>query len=54
MHLPDAVREAWQPVIDAATASEDKPPRDPGGLSARIVGEIGILWPPPTKRSRRR
>jgi transcriptional regulator with XRE-family HTH domain len=54
MQLPDVVREAWQPVIDAATASQDKPPRDPGGLSARIAGEIGIAWPPPTQRKRRR
>ena len=54
MKLPDVVREAWQPVIDAATASQDKPPRDPGGLSARIAGEIGIAWPPPTQGKRRR
>jgi transcriptional regulator with XRE-family HTH domain len=53
MNLPDVVREAWQPVIDAATASQDKPPRDPGGFSAQIAGEIGIPWPP-TKRRRRR
>lgn len=54
MNLPDVVREAWQPVIDAATASQVKEPRDPGGLSARIAGEIGIAWPPPTKPRRRR
>lgn len=54
MRLPDVVREPWQPVMDAATAMQDKPPRDPGGLSARIAGEIGIAWPPPTKRRRRR
>ena len=54
MNLPDVVRGAWQPVIDAATASQDKPPRDPGGLSAQIAGEIGIAWPPPIKRRRRR
>jgi transcriptional regulator with XRE-family HTH domain len=53
MHLPDVVRDAWQPVIAAATASQDTPPRDPGGLSARIAGEIGIPWPPPTKARRR-
>src|SRR5680860_566934 len=46
--------QAWPPVIDAATASQDGPPRDPGGFSARIAGEIGIAWPPPTKRRRRR
>jgi transcriptional regulator with XRE-family HTH domain len=54
MKLPDVVREAWQPVIAAATASQDKQPRDPGGLSARIAGEIGIAWPPPTQGKRRR
>lgn len=53
MHLPDVVREAWQPVIDAATASQDQLPRDPGGFSARIAGEIGIAWPPPTTSRRR-
>jgi transcriptional regulator with XRE-family HTH domain len=54
MKLPDVVREAWQPVIAAATASQDKRSRDPGGLSARIAGEIGIAWPPPPRASRRR
>lgn len=54
MTLPEVVREAWQPVIDAATASQDRPPRDPGGLSARIAGEIGLVWPPRTGRGRRR
>lgn len=54
MQIPDMVREAWQPVIDAATAPQDKPPRDPGGLSARIAGEIGLPWPPPAKGRRRR
>ena len=54
MTLPGLVREAWQPVIDAATAPQDKPPRDPGGLSARIAGEIGLAWPSRTKRRLRR
>ncbi|GCD91202.1 helix-turn-helix transcriptional regulator [Nocardioides sp. LS1] len=54
MNLPEVIRAAWQPVIDAATASQAGPPRDPGGFSARIAGEIGIEWPPPTKSSRRR
>jgi len=53
MNLPEVVRAAWQPVIDAATASQDKPPRDPGGFSAQIAGEIGLPWPPPAKRRRR-
>jgi transcriptional regulator with XRE-family HTH domain len=54
MHLPEVIRAAWQPVIDAATASQDKPPRDPGGFSAQIAGEIGLAWPPRTPRRRRR
>lgn len=54
MNLPDLVRAAWQPVIDAATAPQDKPPRDPGGLSAQIAGEVGLPWPPRTKRKRSR
>ena len=54
MNLPEVIRAAWQPVIDAATASQVGPPRDPGGFSARIAGEIGLVWPPPTKRRRRR
>jgi transcriptional regulator with XRE-family HTH domain len=53
MKLPDVVRKAWEPVIDAAAAGQDRPPRDPGGLSARIAGEIGIAWPPPTRGKRR-
>lgn len=54
MNLPEVIRAAWQPVIDAATASQDKPPRDPGGFSAQIAGEIGLSWPPRTPRRRRR
>ena len=54
LNLPEAIRAAWEPVIAAATASQDKPPRDPGGFSARIAGEIGIPWPPRTRRRRRR
>jgi transcriptional regulator with XRE-family HTH domain len=53
MDLPEVIRAAWQPVIDAATASQDKPPRDPGGFSARIAGEIGLAWPPRPPRGRR-
>lgn len=54
MNLPEVIRAAWQQLIDAATASQDGPPRDPGGFSAQIAGEIGLAWPPPTKRRRRR
>jgi transcriptional regulator with XRE-family HTH domain len=54
MNLPDVIRAAWQPVIDAAAAPQGGPPRDPGGFSARIAGEIGLAWPPATERRRRR
>jgi hypothetical protein len=54
MTPPDVVRAAWQPVIDAATADQDRPPGDPGGLSALIAGEIGLAWPPRVRRRRRR
>lgn len=50
MNLPVVVRAAWQPVIDEATASQDEPPRDPGGKSAQIAGAVGIPWPPPANR----
>lgn len=52
LDLPDVIREDWQPVIDAATVSQDTPPRDPGGLSAYIAKEIGVDWPPPRRRRR--
>jgi transcriptional regulator with XRE-family HTH domain len=39
MNLPETIREAWQPAIDAGTgaASRDDPPRDPAGINARIA-----------------
>lgn len=54
MKLPHVLREAWQPVIDATTAPQEGPPRDPGGLSALIASEIGVPWPPKQGRRRRR
>jgi transcriptional regulator with XRE-family HTH domain len=56
LNLPDVFREAWQPVIDAATASQDTPPRDPAGFSAWLAGELSapVRWPPPRARKRRR
>ncbi len=50
LNLPDVIRQAWQPLIDAATVSQDRPPRDPGRLGARIASEIGIEWPPRKRR----
>ena len=50
MRLPQTVRDAWQSLIDGVknTARED-PPRDPGGVSARIAAEMGMAWPVPVK-----
>jgi transcriptional regulator with XRE-family HTH domain len=53
LDLPEVVREAWQPVIDAATASQDMAPRDPVGFSAWLAKEIGIKWRPVGRRTRR-
>jgi transcriptional regulator with XRE-family HTH domain len=52
LHIPEVVRAAWQPVIDAATASQDREPRDPAGFSAWLAGEIGVEWRP-VRRPRR-
>ncbi|MFC7494408.1 MULTISPECIES: helix-turn-helix domain-containing protein [unclassified Nocardioides] len=51
MNLPDAVRDAWQPLVDAAqgTANGEGPPRDPGGVSARLAAEMDMTWPVPVK-----
>ena len=53
LNLPDVIREAWQPVIDAATAAQDIEPRDPAGFSAWLAKEIGIEWRPVRRRKRR-
>ena len=52
LDLPDVIREAWQPVIDAATASQDRQPRDPAGFSAWLAKEIGVEWRPVRRRRR--
>ena len=54
MNLPEAVRAAWQPLIDAATASQDGPPQDPGGFNAWMANEIGVPWPLKKRRRHRR
>lgn len=54
LNLPDVIREAWQPVIDAATAAQDMEPRDPAGFSAWLAKEIGVAWRPVRRRKRRR
>ncbi len=48
MNLPDTIRAAWQPAIDAAmgVGNRDDPPHDPAGFNERIAAEIGIPWPP--------
>lgn len=57
MNLPDKLRAAWQPAIDAArgVSNRDDPPHDPAGINAQIAAEIGIPWPPkkPRKKSRK-
>lgn len=51
LDLPDAVRSAWQPLIDAAKGDRSRRsrPLDPGGYSAQVVSELGARWPLPTK-----
>ena len=46
MKLPEVVRAAWQPLIEAATSSQDARPSDPGEVSAWMAGELGLRWPP--------
>lgn len=53
LNLPEVIRDAWQPVIDAATASQDRQPRDPAGFSAWLANEIGIEWRPVARRKPR-
>jgi len=52
MTVPEAVRSAWQPLIDEATKSHDGRPVDPGGVSEWMAGELRLGWPLP-KRWRR-
>lgn len=54
LDLPDVVRRVWQPAVDAATHTAELPPRDPGGVSAKLAARVGIRWPPPTRRPRSR
>jgi transcriptional regulator with XRE-family HTH domain len=51
LRLPEVVRTAWQPLIDAAPGRRSKKdlPLDPGGFSARLAADMGMLWPVPTK-----
>jgi len=53
LDLPTVIREAWQPVIEAATEPQDTAPRDPGGFSAWLAGEAGIAWRPIRRRKPR-
>ncbi len=53
LNLPSVIRAAWQPVVDAATAPQDKQPRDPAGFSAWLAGEIGVEWRPVRRRKPR-
>ncbi|MFO6451819.1 MULTISPECIES: helix-turn-helix domain-containing protein [unclassified Aeromicrobium] len=53
LNIPDVVQAAWQPVIDAATVSQDRSPRDPAGFSAWITKQVGVEWRPIRKRKPR-
>ena len=53
LNLPEAVRAAWQPLIDAATAPQDGPLHDPGGFNAWMADEIGVPLPKMKRRRRR-
>lgn len=53
LEIPEAIRSAWQPVLDASTASQDTAPRDPAGFSAWITKEVGYAWRPIRKRKPR-
>jgi transcriptional regulator with XRE-family HTH domain len=51
LKLPEAVRDAWQPLIDGAKGprSAKDLPLDPGGFSARLAADMNMAWPMPTK-----
>lgn len=51
LDLPEGIRAAWQPVIDAArgVGPKRRRPRDPGGCSARLAAEMGMPWPLPAR-----
>jgi transcriptional regulator with XRE-family HTH domain len=51
LSLPEVVRTAWQPLIDAAPGRRSKKelPLDPGGFSARLAADMDMVWPVPTK-----
>ncbi len=53
LNVPEVIRETWQPMIDAATATQDMQPRDPAGFSAWLAREIGVEWRPVRRRKRR-
>jgi transcriptional regulator with XRE-family HTH domain len=53
LDIPPVIREAWQPVIDAATAPQVIAPRDPAGFSAWLANEVGVEWRPVRRRKPR-
>ncbi|WP_269303270.1 helix-turn-helix domain-containing protein [Aeromicrobium sp. HA] len=52
MDIPDELRAAWQPAIDAASGAlrRDEPPLDPGGYNAEIAAKLGWCYPPRKRR----
>ena len=52
LSLPAVIREAWQPVIDAAIAPQDMAPR-PGRVQRLARKEVGVEWRPVRRRKPR-
>lgn len=44
LELPEVIRDAWQPLIDAAkgVGPRRRRPRDPGGYSAMLAARMGM------------
>jgi len=53
LNLPEAIRNRWQPLMDATTATQDGPLHDPGGFNAWMANEIGVPLPKMKRRRRR-
>ena len=56
MIIPDDLRAAWQPAVDAASRVSRRAdqPLDPAGINARTAAEFGLRWPPKKVRKKGR